>query len=307
MGTGNSLRCFARLLHDSEDIVLVNPSVIYGIDINKAYRYHRERRNLVTVIKPNSKIKNKFRILERPELLDYILEFNPYDGKYESYSVPILLINKTILIFVGPKKYLDFKENILLPLLKSSTRFVTGVETPGISKSIFDFNDLEHLNRLASRKEVGAKVPTEQIWSFDFKELRRMPKEVATIKKGNKGKSKASRDILVGSHITHSESIDKDKAYHYSTSKLHIVAKRASDIILSMAALILLSPLFCIIYLIVKIDSSESALYIHERLGHKGKKLKLIKFRTMATGSSKSFRNEEEKRDFYRQFKLEDD
>src|SRR4030067_2924451 len=104
MGTGNALRRFSNLLHASEDILLLIPSVILDIDINTAYRYHKEQKNLITVLKPNSHIyKNDFRILGCRQLLEYLLNFNPYDGKHDLYdSAPIIIINNTILTFLGP-------------------------------------------------------------------------------------------------------------------------------------------------------------------------------------------------------------
>jgi lipopolysaccharide/colanic/teichoic acid biosynthesis glycosyltransferase len=90
-------------------------------------------------------------------------------------------------------------------------------------------------------------------------------------------------------------------------NRSYLILKRGLDIVLSATAILALSPLFCIIYCIIKIDSRGPGLFIHERLGYKGKKLKLIKFRTMVAGSQKSLKNEEEERDFYRQFKLQND
>jgi hypothetical protein len=104
MGTKRT-QTFSNLLHASEDIVLLIPSVILDIDINTASGITKSRENLITVLKPNSHIcKNEFRILGCSQLLEYLLNFNPYDRKDELYdSVPIIIINNTILTFLGPK------------------------------------------------------------------------------------------------------------------------------------------------------------------------------------------------------------
>ena len=57
--------------------------------------------------------------------------------------------------------------------------------------------------------------------------------------------------------------------------------KRLSDILLSVFALILLSPLFLITAFIVKITSPGPVFYAQERIGYRGKPFKMHKFRSM--------------------------
>ena len=61
--------------------------------------------------------------------------------------------------------------------------------------------------------------------------------------------------------------------------------KRFFDIIASFLGLILLSPLFIFIAILIKIDSKGSVFYIQERVGKDGRIFPLIKFRTMKTYS----------------------
>ena len=71
----------------------------------------------------------------------------------------------------------------------------------------------------------------------------------------------------------------------------------------------MLSPLFIIISLVVKISSKGSVFFIHERIGFQGKKFKLIKFRTMVDNAEDmiaSF-NPEQKKEWEENFKLKDD
>ena len=71
----------------------------------------------------------------------------------------------------------------------------------------------------------------------------------------------------------------------------------------------MLSPLFIIISLAVKISSKGSVFFIHERIGFQGKKFKLIKFRTMVDNAEDmiaSF-NPEQKKEWEENFKLKDD
>lgn len=57
--------------------------------------------------------------------------------------------------------------------------------------------------------------------------------------------------------------------------------KRLCDILLSLLALIILSPVFLITAIIVKVTSPGPIFYAQERIGYKGKPFKMHKFRTM--------------------------
>lgn len=64
--------------------------------------------------------------------------------------------------------------------------------------------------------------------------------------------------------------------------------KRTSDIIVSLLALIALSPLFLILAILIKIDSKGKVFYTQERIGYHKKPFKIIKFRTMITEAEAS-------------------
>lgn len=90
---------------------------------------------------------------------------------------------------------------------------------------------------------------------------------------------------------------------------MYRIIKRILSILCSVISIIVLSPLFIIISLIVKISSKGSVFFIHERIGLKGKKFKLIKFRTMVDNAEDmiaSF-NPEQKKEWEENFKLKDD
>lgn len=57
--------------------------------------------------------------------------------------------------------------------------------------------------------------------------------------------------------------------------------KRTFDIMLSLAALIVLSPLFLIISILIKFTSEGPVFFLQERIGFRGRVFKIIKFRTM--------------------------
>lgn len=65
------------------------------------------------------------------------------------------------------------------------------------------------------------------------------------------------------------------------------VAKRVFDLIFATLALILLLPIFLIIGIIIKLDSEGPIFVFLERVGEKGKKFKVIKFRSMIKDAEK--------------------
>jgi Undecaprenyl-phosphate glucose phosphotransferase len=62
---------------------------------------------------------------------------------------------------------------------------------------------------------------------------------------------------------------------------LNIVVKRTMDIVLSLLALVVLSPLLVLIALLVRLTSRGPILYRQERCGLNGRSFEMLKFRTM--------------------------
>lgn len=62
---------------------------------------------------------------------------------------------------------------------------------------------------------------------------------------------------------------------------------RFFDILFSIIGLVLLSPLFTVLYLLIRIESQGGGFYSQERIGKDGKPFKLFKFRSMRIGSDK--------------------
>ena len=87
------------------------------------------------------------------------------------------------------------------------------------------------------------------------------------------------------------------------------LVKRVIDVILASVALILLSPLFAIIAIAIKIDSKGPVFFAHKRIGKNGKIIKLYKFRSMVINAEeliKSF-TPEQMREYKENYKLTND
>ena len=64
--------------------------------------------------------------------------------------------------------------------------------------------------------------------------------------------------------------------------------KRLFDIIFSFVGIVFLFPVFIIVSILIKIDSSGPVFFIQERVGLNGKIFKIIKFRSMKTNHNNS-------------------
>lgn len=93
------------------------------------------------------------------------------------------------------------------------------------------------------------------------------------------------------------------------SKKVYIKIKRVIDVILASVALILLSPLFVIIAIAIKIDSKGPVFFAHKRIGKNGKIIKLYKFRSMVINAEELIKSfiPEQMREYKENYKLTND
>lgn len=96
---------------------------------------------------------------------------------------------------------------------------------------------------------------------------------------------------------------------NYSNRFFYSFFKRIIDIIGSIVGLVVLSPVFLILAIIIKLDSKGPVIFAHKRLGYKGQIIKVFKFRSMVTNAEQLIESlpEDQKLQFYRNFKLDND
>jgi lipopolysaccharide/colanic/teichoic acid biosynthesis glycosyltransferase len=66
---------------------------------------------------------------------------------------------------------------------------------------------------------------------------------------------------------------------------MYLKIKRAFDVVCSLLALVLLSPILLITALVIKIDSKGPVIFKQERLGKDGRVFNVYKFRSMTVGA----------------------
>ena len=64
-------------------------------------------------------------------------------------------------------------------------------------------------------------------------------------------------------------------------SSLYPYVKRVFDVVFSLSFIIIFSPLYLLIALLIKCDSPGPIFYVTTRLGKGGKHITVMKFRTM--------------------------
>lgn len=93
---------------------------------------------------------------------------------------------------------------------------------------------------------------------------------------------------------------------------VYFFVKRVIDIVLSLCGLIVLSPVFLLIAILIKKDDGGDVFYKHKRIGHMNKDIYIYKFRSM-TNKYKTFDefyqtlSDEQKQEWDENFKLEND
>ncbi len=93
--------------------------------------------------------------------------------------------------------------------------------------------------------------------------------------------------------------------------KIYKIVKRMFDIIASFFGILIFSPLFLLIALLIKIDSKGNIIYKHKRIGKYGKYIYLYKFRSMYIDADKRLKkllkNPKIKKEWEENFKLDND
>ncbi len=100
----------------------------------------------------------------------------------------------------------------------------------------------------------------------------------------------------------------EQRAMFGNVSLLYSFGKRIFDILVSLAALILLLPLFLVVIILVKIDSLGPVFFSQKRNGFKGEYFNMYKFRSMVADAEDRFKALEDKNEVSgNMFKIKND
>ncbi len=108
---------------------------------------------------------------------------------------------------------------------------------------------------------------------------------------------------------TNSQANEAAEICESKSNIVYLFTKRTFDIISSLCAIVIFSPLLLVIVVSVKLDSKGLAIFKHKRIGMYGEDLGIYKFRTMVTNAEELLKKltPEQKKEYLLNFKLEND
>lgn len=87
--------------------------------------------------------------------------------------------------------------------------------------------------------------------------------------------------------------ISKKKGSMRQSMRVYMVSKRILDIVLSLCALLILSPIFLAVFMIDCFGENKGPIFYKQvRIGLHGKPFKIIKFRSMIIDANKKLRKD---------------
>lgn len=112
-------------------------------------------------------------------------------------------------------------------------------------------------------------------------------------------------DNVLSENILTAKLVSKEN----NNKKIYYTIKRILDVMLATIALIILSPFFLLIGIIIKLDSKGPIFFTHNRIGKNGKPFKMYKFRTMYQNAQEMINNftEEQMKEWKENYKLKND
>ena len=132
-------------------------------------------------------------------------------------------------------------------------------------------------------------------------------------------KSEYAGDVLANDEMQYlsdyyesNEPLDYDES-NYDCEKhkktLYDLIKRVTDVCVSLLGIVLLLPLFVAITIIVWMDDGGNPFYEHLRIGYRGRKISIYKFRSMKmnVGDLKKILTPEQMEQYIKEFKIDDD
>lgn len=87
--------------------------------------------------------------------------------------------------------------------------------------------------------------------------------------------------------VKESTEIVEQQVKYKAKFKIYYIFKRLFDIVASLLALILLSPVFLVVTILIKREDKGPAIFKQSRIGKNGKEIKIYKFRSMVMNGEK--------------------
>jgi lipopolysaccharide/colanic/teichoic acid biosynthesis glycosyltransferase len=185
-------------------------------------------------------------------------------------------------------------DNVKVELLKSLKQEKNMIPEVILCEAIFDFSAIRAFNQFLRQHPVlnsipfildGSGLSESQLWLYK-KNTR--PDEILFLQscddKNLKVKIQFLRKIKANGNNAPTPRIEETQPINLNIGRL---LKRAFDILVASIALLILSPLFLLVALAIRLESRGSIFYIAKRAGKGYKIFNFYKFRTMQVGADK--------------------
>jgi exopolysaccharide biosynthesis polyprenyl glycosylphosphotransferase len=179
-------------------------------------------------------------------------------------------------------------------------------QNPYLNYKVIDvIEDIDNIDELVSKNNINEILVTKRISDGEALKLISLKRKKGVYIK-----------MVPESYLFFSKRISFDEISGIPIMELEIsnlegfqgYIKEIIDIVLGTIGLILFSPLFIIIAILIKLDSEGPIFYKHLRVGRYGKPFYLWKFRTMYKDADKILdKYPELKKEFEKEFKLKND
>lgn len=100
----------------------------------------------------------------------------------------------------------------------------------------------------------------------------------------------------------------ENRALYDNVNNKYLIIKRIFDILASFFGIIILLPLFLLLSILIKMESSGTVFFAQERVGYKGIVFKMYKFRSMVSNAEVMLKDIEDQNEVSgHMFKIKDD
>lgn len=214
----------------------------------------------------------------------------------------VLYILRLTILGKKPLRILIIGNNEFARSIISSQRNRNYTEYETIDRENLDFSDLE---KIVSEKDIQEIIVAGKISDDELLKLVSL-----------KRKRSISIKVVPEGYLIFAKRISFDEISGIPLLEIELSAldgfqgyiKEALDFVLGTLGLIVFSPLFLIIAILIKLDSPGPVFYKHLRVGRYGKPFYLWKFRTMYKDADKILdKYPELKKEFEKEFKLKND
>jgi len=246
-------------------------------------------------------------------------------GYLELFGALKSVLNKfpdTLLLSVGPKenekkdiidpevvKKYDIGKNIIFlgerndvdEIYSLMDVFALPTHREGVGASILEASSMERpviatntggCPEAANNGETGILIPLKDVEKLTEAIIYLFNNPEKAREMGRKGRQKILKefsedivfDILKKEYIR----LISEKLFKSKKKKTYYagqIVKKIVDFLVSLLVLVILSPVFLIVAVLIKLDSKGPILFVHERVGENGRKFKFYKFRTMANNA----------------------